>query len=126
MGLNPYSLTRRPSLLAEDRPILGAREAGRQARRLAALAKLPASADLQRFADGVGDAARGYALAARRPNDNRLHAEISALHAAATRRNDRLRRISLVASRPATVSFRSVADVPLDQVERVSVPLSRR
>jgi hypothetical protein len=37
-----------------------------------------------------------------------------------------LRRISLVASRPATVSFRSVADVPLDQVERVSVPLSRR
>jgi hypothetical protein len=58
---------------------------------LAALAKLPASADLQRFADGVGDAARGYALAARRPNDNRLHAEINALHAAATRRNDRLR-----------------------------------
>ncbi|HTZ34662.1 MAG TPA: hypothetical protein VMB84_01485, partial [Stellaceae bacterium] len=58
----------------------------RQVQRLAALAKLPGSSDRKQFAEGIRAAARGYAEAVRRPNDNQLRAEIAALYRAASRR----------------------------------------
>ena len=52
---------------------------------LAAIAKLPATADRQGFAEGIREAARIYARAAREPTDNDLHREIEKLHRAADR-----------------------------------------
>jgi hypothetical protein len=51
--------------------------------RLADIARLPADADRERFAEGVRQAARIYVREIQAPNDNKLHAEIAALHAAA-------------------------------------------
>jgi hypothetical protein len=53
---------------------------------LATIAKLPADADRQRFAQGIRDAVRIYARDAREPTDNDLHREIKELHGAADRR----------------------------------------
>jgi hypothetical protein len=53
---------------------------------LAAIAKLPANADLQQLAQGVRDAVRIYARDAREPNVNDLHREIEKLCRAAERR----------------------------------------
>jgi hypothetical protein len=55
--------------------------------RLAVLAKLPRGADMTAFADGVRDAARLYADAARQPSGNQLHAEIQSLYRSAARRD---------------------------------------
>jgi hypothetical protein len=53
-------------------------------RRLAAIAKLPASADLDAFAKGIREAASIYVREGREPTDNELHREITELHRAAT------------------------------------------
>ncbi len=54
--------------------------------RLARVGELPASADRQRFADGVREAARIYARDARKPTWNEVSEEIERLHNAASRR----------------------------------------
>jgi|SRR5215831_13031875 len=51
-----------------------------------ATTRLPARADLRRFAEGVREAARIYAKDARVPTDNELHAEIAALYRSAERK----------------------------------------
>jgi hypothetical protein len=53
---------------------------------LAKISKLPAGADLRRFAEGVREAARIYARDARIRTTNELHSEIATLYAAASRR----------------------------------------
>ena len=54
--------------------------------RLARVGELPASADRQRFAESVRDAARIYARDAREPTGNQVREEIEKLHRAALRR----------------------------------------
>jgi hypothetical protein len=71
---------------------------------LADVARLPADADRERFAEGVREAARIYAQEARAPNVNELRTEIAALHAAAERQRcgqvaDLLEKLSPKASR---------------------------
>ena len=53
---------------------------------LAAIGRLPATADRKRFSQGVREAARIYAREARIPTDNELNAEIAALYRAAERK----------------------------------------
>jgi len=53
---------------------------------LAAIGRLPATADRKCFAEGVREAARIYAQEARAPTVNELRAEIAALYAAAERK----------------------------------------
>jgi hypothetical protein len=53
---------------------------------LAKISKLPAGADLRRFAEGVREAARIYARDARIRTTNELHSEIATLCAAASRK----------------------------------------
>jgi len=53
---------------------------------LAAIGRLPAGADRERFAEGVRAAARIYARDVRIPTDNELYAEIAALYRAAERK----------------------------------------
>jgi hypothetical protein len=53
---------------------------------LAQIGKLPASADMKRFAEGIREAARLYAIDVREPNDNEVRAEVEKLYLAAERR----------------------------------------
>jgi hypothetical protein len=53
--------------------------------RLAKLGKLPANADLEKFAAGIREAARIFAHDARAPTDNELRREIEALWKASDR-----------------------------------------
>jgi hypothetical protein len=54
--------------------------------RLADIARFPADADRERFAEGVRQAARIYARDARIPTDNELNTEIAALYRATKRK----------------------------------------
>ncbi len=76
--------------MAKARRVLAAEDVARvfdnkQIAELTAVAKLPADADLQEFADGIRDAARIYTRDAREPTVNDLHREIKKLHGAADR-----------------------------------------
>src|SRR5262249_57411089 len=54
---------------------------------LASIGKPPShTTNMQRFADGIREAARKYATEIRQPDDNEVYAEISRLHRAAERR----------------------------------------
>ena len=53
---------------------------------LAQIGKLPASADMKRFAEGIREAACIYATEVRKPNDNEVRAEVEKLYLAAERR----------------------------------------
>ena len=53
---------------------------------LAQIGKLPASADMKRFAEGIREAARIYGTDVREPNDNEVRAEVEKLYLAAERR----------------------------------------
>jgi len=53
---------------------------------LASIGKPPSHTNMQRFADGIREAARKYATEIRQPNDNEVYAEILRLHRAAERR----------------------------------------
>ena len=53
---------------------------------LAQIGKLPASADMKRFAEGIREAAYIYATDVREPNDNEVRAEVEKLYLAAERR----------------------------------------
>jgi hypothetical protein len=53
---------------------------------LAQIGKLPASADMKRFAEAIREAARIYATDVREPNDNEVRAEVEKLYLAAERR----------------------------------------
>jgi hypothetical protein len=74
---------RRPSIAPDDMPVVFNDACIPE---LAALAKLPPSADLNVFAAGVREAARTYSRDARTRDDNELHHEIAALYNAAYRR----------------------------------------
>jgi hypothetical protein len=76
--------------MAKSRSVIAAEDVDRvfdydQIAELTAIAKLPADADRQRFAEGVRDAVRIYARDAREPSVNDLHREIEKLHRAAER-----------------------------------------
>ena len=53
---------------------------------LAQIGKLPASADMKRFAEGIREAAHIYATDVREPNENEVRAEVEKLYLAAERR----------------------------------------
>jgi len=55
--------------------------------KIAAIARLPPDANLQRFGDGIREAVRIYFRDVCEPNENRLHQEIKKLHAAARKKD---------------------------------------